>query len=234
MLLLERVDQGRNFEAPRGRAAEEGGDFVDSVDRGGVAVRFDFEAAGEVVQQRGGVATGQRSVWRQRFQLRHDGEVVVDERPAREVTQCLARAAGNMRLARGQVDVVDLHAPLRLESVAQELDHGGAREVVLAQSEQRRHAASDALRDQRRGLFGRRSETVLRGEAMQQVDVVRIEHSRDDADVPRRNSPGEQLGDLLADAAHLLDAVLVLPNFGDQWRMGFSPSSSAPSSQYAR
>ena len=140
------------------------------------------------------------------------------------MAQRFALSAGDVRLARGQVDLVHLHAALALESIAQQLDHRRARKVVVAQAQQPGHAAPDALRDQRRRLLRGGGEPVLGGEAVQQVDVVRVERARHDGDVARRNAVGEQLRDLRAHAARLLDAVLELRDLRNQCRTGFSLS----------
>ena len=78
LLLFESVDDRGDVEAPGG-AVEHGGDFVDGVHRGEVAVGLDVKAISDGAQQRRGLAAGQRSRRRDALQLGDQGEIVVDE-----------------------------------------------------------------------------------------------------------------------------------------------------------
>ena len=61
------------------------------------------------------------------------------------------------------------------QSVADELEHVGAREAALAQAEQRDRAASEAVSGQRDLLADRRAEAPLGGEACEEAELVRLE-----------------------------------------------------------
>ena len=98
----------------------------------------------------------------------------------------------------------------RHEAVAQNIDDVTAREVALPRAEDRRHAAAEAVSDQRNVVARADRESELAREALQKTHVIGIERACDDSDFARRHPAVEQLTHSAADRAQLGFLVRVL------------------------
>ena len=113
-------------------------------------------------------------------------------------------------LACGDIEAVDVDVLARHEAVAQNIDDVTARKVALPRAEDRRHAAAEAVSDQRNVVARADRESELAREALQKTHVIGIERACDDSDFTRRRSAVEQLTHSAADRAQLGFLVRVL------------------------